>query len=398
MRRIVAGTLLALLVLVPHAPADSVHALTSSRGALFAAPQQETVHPVDAYRDRPEGIGVVVVTRKDTAEETSPLRFETTFDEAHLVGTIGTLDGPPATLIGELVGVLIDNRDRIYFLDAAYKEIRAFTHEGRFLSAAGRSGSGPGEFRDPRALGFAPGGEELLVGDLGRQFHRFRFEDEALRHVETKRVEEFTPTAMCPLGDRLLLHGPVYQDDEAFHFLAAEGTIERSFGAVYRSPHAMINYLLSEGRLACSATGDIFAFAPRSVLGEARGYGADGVLRWITEIEPFRPVDLADDGRGYRVTLPPEGFHRVESLTLVPPDRVLLQVGLAVPVWEEDGSSMRPEVAELHSYLLDIHTGAGAYLGDRLPMVVAMNERYSVTSMLVGEREPYRQLRVYRRD
>lgn len=388
MRRIAEGTLLALVVLVPHAPMESVHAFPTSRGALSAATQQETVHPVDAYRDRPEGIDVAVVARDDTAEDGTALRLTTTFDEAHLAGTIGTLDGPPPTLIGELVGVLIDDRDLVYFLDAAYKEIRAFTHEGRFLSAAGRSGSGPGEFREPRALGFAPGGEELLVGDLGRQFHRFHFVDAELRHVETERVEEFTPTAMCLVGDRLLLHGPVYQGDEAFHFLSAERTIERSFGAVYRSPHAMINYLLSEGRVACSAAGDMFAFAPSSVLGEARGYDADGVLRWITQIEPFRPVGLVDDGSGYRVTLPSEGFHRVESLTLVPPDRVLLQVGLAVPAPEEAGSRTPPEVAELHSYLLDIHTGTGAYLGDRLPMVVAMNERYAVTSMLVGERAP----------
>lgn len=387
-----------LLGLVPLASAGRTETLPPEPDRRATTPQQETAHPVDSYLVRPDGIEVFVLTRDIRATDGLASLLGASFDESRLAGTIGTLDGPPETLIGELAGVLIDDEDRVYLLDEAYKELRVFAHDGRFLASAGGSGEGPGEFRDPRALGFAPGREDVLAGDLGRQFERFRFEEGELRHIETKRVEEFTPTAMCPLGDLLLLHGPVYQGDSAFHFLSAEGTIERSFGAIYRAPTAIINFVVSEGRVVCSPAGDRFAFAPNSVLGEARGYDAEGTLRWITKIEPFRSVGLVESGGGYRVTLLPEGFHRIESLTLLPPDRVLLQVGLAVPAPEEAGANARPEVEELHSYLLDMDTGAGVYVGDQVPKIVGVNERYVVTSRLVGEDEPYRELRVYRRD
>ena len=72
--------------------------------------------------------------------------------------TIGAIEGPEASVFGQVAGVVVGRDGRIYVADAQAKEVRIFSAGGEFLSRFGRDGEGPGEFRNISGLGRGPGG------------------------------------------------------------------------------------------------------------------------------------------------------------------------------------------------------------------------------------------------
>jgi hypothetical protein len=60
---------------------------------------------------------------------------------------------------GVLGSVLEDGEGNVYLLDRQLNEIKVFSPEGEYLRTIGREGEGPGEFRRPSGICFAPGGE-----------------------------------------------------------------------------------------------------------------------------------------------------------------------------------------------------------------------------------------------
>lgn len=79
---------------------------------------------------------------------------------------IGTMDGTGPDLFGYLYDIAVDDYGRIYALDEQAREVRVFHPDGRYLRTIGRSGSGPGEFKNPGALRWDDGGR-LWVVDPG---------------------------------------------------------------------------------------------------------------------------------------------------------------------------------------------------------------------------------------
>ena len=70
---------------------------------------------------------------------------------------------------GGSVGVAADpTSDRIYLADWTGQRVAAFDASGAYAGSYGRSGDGPGEFRNPSAVSLDPDGI-LTVWDTGRQ-------------------------------------------------------------------------------------------------------------------------------------------------------------------------------------------------------------------------------------
>ena len=78
---------------------------------------------------------------------------------------IGVVDGDPMREFGFIAGLAVDDSGRIYVLDSMARQIRIFDPGGRFVSAFGQRGSGPGELSSPSAV-LIGGGDTILVPDV----------------------------------------------------------------------------------------------------------------------------------------------------------------------------------------------------------------------------------------
>lgn len=78
---------------------------------------------------------------------------------------IGVVDGDPMREFGSVAGLAVDDAGRIYVLDGMAHEIRVFDPDGRFASAFGQRGSGPGELNSPSAV-LIGRGDTILVPDV----------------------------------------------------------------------------------------------------------------------------------------------------------------------------------------------------------------------------------------
>lgn len=79
---------------------------------------------------------------------------------------IGVVDGDPMREFGSIAGLAVDDDGRIYVLDSMAREIRIFDPDGRFVSAFGQRGSGPGELNSPSSV-LIGRGDTILVPDVG---------------------------------------------------------------------------------------------------------------------------------------------------------------------------------------------------------------------------------------
>ncbi len=99
------------------------------------------------------------------------------------VATIGGAvdEGPDA--FGRVAGIAFVTGGRVAVLDNAYHEVRLFDDSGRFLSRAGREGSGPGEMRGAFGLGVAPDGVLWVRDNSNGRYVRFAVDGDSLRSV-----------------------------------------------------------------------------------------------------------------------------------------------------------------------------------------------------------------------
>jgi hypothetical protein len=75
--------------------------------------------------------------------------------------------------IVRISGVAVDSTGRIVIADASERTVRIYSSQGKLLKSLGRTGDGPGEFREPRYLTALPDAE-LLIGEGGGRLHRYK--------------------------------------------------------------------------------------------------------------------------------------------------------------------------------------------------------------------------------
>jgi hypothetical protein len=78
--------------------------------------------------------------------------------------SIGTVDGEEPYQLFRVSGAVRATDGRILVLDAGSGEVRVYDETGRYLSAMGRTGGGPGEFRYPVKVALLPG-DSVVVWD-----------------------------------------------------------------------------------------------------------------------------------------------------------------------------------------------------------------------------------------
>jgi len=78
---------------------------------------------------------------------------------------IGTLEGDPDYMFGQVGFLTVDSNGRIYVLDAQAQQIKVYSAGGVYEQTIGRRGGGPGELRGATFVLMAPG-DTLVVPDL----------------------------------------------------------------------------------------------------------------------------------------------------------------------------------------------------------------------------------------
>lgn len=112
---------------------------------------------VGAVRD---SAGVIIVEHGPEAVE----RVERWTAGPEAVLDLGVTEGAAAYRFFSLADALRLDDERIVVLDAGARQLRLFDPAGSFLTAHGREGEGPGEYRDPRAVWRLPG-DSLAIYD-----------------------------------------------------------------------------------------------------------------------------------------------------------------------------------------------------------------------------------------
>lgn len=327
--------------------------------AVTASPvasQAERRHPDEAFvAPAPR---TVSVTLGDPSGKAAPPSGRRT-----LVGTIGTENGPEATLFGNITQATFLDDSTVAILDQATPDVRLFSVTGRHLETVGRSGGGPGEFQLPLAVVSSPSGE-LLIADLRRNIQLFRTGPQGFEHRQTWQLP-FSPRSMCFVGQRLFVNATMMEKPTVIHELTDDGKVINSFGEVYRSPNKLINYQTGQGRIVCDARRQLIYLLAGNLMGEVRAFRLTGELAWRVRASDYRNNIVEDTPGGMSVTGSPHGVHIDAGLALIEGHGVL-----AMWAFRSAAQMDAKEAPTLtHMVLIDPVTGSAISQGNQATMV-----------------------------
>ena len=86
---------------------------------------------------------------------------------------IGAVDVEGPAQFGRIRDIEVDRLGRIYVLEAQSREVRVFDQAGRHVRSFGRSGAGPGEFRNPTTLAWMADDRLVVVDPGGGRYSLF---------------------------------------------------------------------------------------------------------------------------------------------------------------------------------------------------------------------------------
>ena len=288
-------------------------------------------------------------------------------------------------MIGDMEDAVLGEKQAMFVLDGAYNEVKVYDGQGEFSHTFGGVGRGPDEFQEPSGL--AIGNGFIFVADRHQRIKVFDARDNSYRGT---KALDFTPEDLCVLGDRLYVRGYRESGDSSgrlvhvYEATAADEGILGSLGKAYESTNALVRTTLSRGSVACveEERTVVLAF---DYLPVAIGLSLEGEIRWVTEVNSYKPAKLTETSRNGRFALRHEAL---EPGTWVQGSVASGPGGLAIlQMYEVQGSEERPLI---HTFLLSSEDGTGTYAGSDLPRLFAFEEG----RILGGTVRPFPQLLV----
>jgi hypothetical protein len=86
---------------------------------------------------------------------------------------IGVVEGDPDYQFGEIWGITVDSRGRIFVLDFHAQHIQVYSPDGVYQQTVGAPGAGPGELRGAVAVLMGPGDTLLVQDNRAIRFNRY---------------------------------------------------------------------------------------------------------------------------------------------------------------------------------------------------------------------------------
>ena len=272
---------------------------------------------------------------------------------------IGAADGSVDEAFSMIGDVAVTGRGDILVLDRFATDIAWFAASGRFIRRIGRSGSGPGEFRQRYAMA-VDGQNRLHVYDPGgRRISVYALSDTLAVHLADQRIESVV-NDICIIGDRRFVLTP--EQPAIIHELDRDGQAVRSFGApeqphrdvarrIPNNPPRLLTFY-NQALLACDAASGTIAVVHENVP-VVRLFGIDGTLRWRAVLADFHQREVNPSTRfpmGFEIRTDPDiGSAHAGSAVAFTPDRRLV-----VTLWEGGPSNIE---GRIETRILDVGDG-----------------------------------------
>ena len=279
--------------------------------------------------------------------------------------TIGTLSGTGVDVLGGQLDAALASDGRVYILDGLNGRILVVDSAGTILTAFGRHGDGPDDFRHPAAI--AVEDDWLAVAQYGgvKLFQRT-----AAGHEFRELLRGYSPRSLCFLGDRRVLGTSVDLASATTireYVGETDETSPLAFGRGYTYGGIRAASALARGRMACTTDASRVVYA-HTYLPLLEAFSPKGELLWATLIADFEQgwfVEL-DGGRRLRFPLPPK-----EELVGVA-GRIGDYLVVSYDAWYSTTLLRR------RAYLIDASTGEGGLLDEgRHGIIVALGvDRY----------------------
>jgi hypothetical protein len=204
---------------------------------------------------------------------------------------IGVVDGDDNQIFGRIREIAVDDAGNVFVLDDQALKLSWFDSDGVFRGAAGRAGSGPGEFRAPIALALGENGQVHVLDAAHRRISTFVAADTAIALVEERAIP-FYAVDFCRLGSRIFLLSA--QENGVIHEIAPDGTILRSFGeSTIEIPEELSGHVplmrdnAARGRLVCASDPPAVVLVPE-MISRVQAFDPDGALLWSRNLADYR--------------------------------------------------------------------------------------------------------------
>ena len=280
-------------------------------------------------------------------------------------------EGPE--LFGSITDAEFDSEGNLVILDAGAQLLRFFDRTGRAIGAIGGVGDGPMEMR--RAERFALLGDDR-IGVVMRPRRMKVFVRQTSGWVLDKTVQlPLQPHSLCSHGsERVYLSGWKDETDNSMvhGFIVPHDsrTVEstESFGPGYQDDEWLLRYQLSDGFVECLPDRNqiVFGFAFLPLL---RSHALDGgAIVWSARPQQHTPMKIIETRHpangSVQVTRSRQSrYDFLGTVLRVSADHLLVQYARVRPLRRH----ILPE-----SYLVDLASGTGAFLGTDIPPVLAV--------------------------
>jgi hypothetical protein len=213
--------------------------------------------------------------------------------------SIGSENTEGPTLFGDVRDVALDRLLNVYIIDRGNQQVREFSSSGKFLSAAGRPGRGPGDFSSPDEL-YHDREHTLYVADHLLGVSRFDTRDGKLVFLN-RFADGWEPSDVCMLDHRLFLSA--WHDGHSLHEFTPDGKYLRSFGGGWSSDtNAFVREAANLGgfRITCDSISRRI-FVTVMDLRIVRAYDSKGTVLWQQNLPEFGPSTFTANP-GHRAT------------------------------------------------------------------------------------------------
>jgi len=286
-------------------------------------------------------------------------------------GTFGSIDAAVISYSGIVIVADRSQRRLVLIFPSVERDVRV----------VGRTGSGPGELREPKSLQLVDDSVVTLLDRGLSRFTRFTMSGIGLRIAGTTAVTP-RPDDACYLRDRLVAfrYDPVRR--MMLHWARTPTAPERYVGRPFEAGSGFLEEELSQGQVLCAADAGrvvLAAFAE----GEVRGYSATGDSVWTTSIPNVVPWDVAETSGGgiawrFRRVKGVKQAHSLASVVRIDANHVLVQYGLEIQGQPNRASDLT--FARVESSLLRLRDGAIVGRQSDLPVIKAANGRLAVSA------------------
>lgn len=213
----------------------------------------------------------------------------------------------------------IDKNGNVYILNRDQNTINVYDSNGRYIGNIGKWGRGPGEFENIITFDFDENHKNLFVLDETKVevFSKIDNNYEYSRRLYHSLIEVFD---LCVLGDELFISGFSYskaKDDSARNFDSRADQIkalnsirvskpiskfridsliyDSSFGFEYQSVTGYGPWTgkLSRTKIECNEFSQTIVGVPE-FYPFIFGYNKNGILKWSSKIENFRPTETLE--------------------------------------------------------------------------------------------------------